>query len=378
MGKIKCEQCEEVIRPLSSDDLVTCPRCLALVPTGNEDKIRKSMEAYRNHLPYPRAAVGRAIGYAAGIYDLSTHGTRIDTDAIEKKITKRFGASSAASETGLKMSEKRSVLGVQDERVGLMIYKVSGENAQRGKKKWSLIYVVFRGSRGDAIGSSNPLAAGWGQLAPGQAPRDRQNLDWRTNLNTGQDTPSWSPRVKIHKGFLEAYSSVRQKIHTEVARLRADSPEAQVITTGHSLGAGLALVCAHDLQCSTDWSPFAFAFCSPRSGNLAFAQDFNTQIGEQTGPLDSEPNGTQFHRAFVFVQSNDPISWGGEHGFKRDVSDASARKVLDRGNVVQKVVYAIGKKHKTRRVIYYHVRNLHRASFFGLHDYKPLVKALLD
>ncbi len=56
-------------------DLVQCPKCQSLTPTGHEKVLRAQLEQYRNHLSYPRIAAGRAIGYAAGIYDLATPNT---------------------------------------------------------------------------------------------------------------------------------------------------------------------------------------------------------------------------------------------------------------------------------------------------------------
>lgn len=358
-------------------DVVKCPKCLCMTSTGHEGRLRKELESYKNHLPYPRAAVGRAIGYAAGIYDLSTHNKRIDVSVIEQKLEKKLGAKVRAEHTSLGLIRCRSGGGVTDSRAGLMVYQVSGNRqaAVDGKgQEWALIYVVFRGSRGDKAGSSdNPQGAGWGETASGE----KNNVDWRANLKTAQATPGWSAEVKIHAGFLEVYGSVRDTVHRTVSTYLSKTPHAAVIVTGHSLGAALATVCAHDLECSGICKPFCFPFCSPRCGDLAFARDFNQKISNDKGVLDCETGGAAFNRAFVFVQSNDPVSWSGKHGFKHAMSEKSAIQVADKGGIVKKGIYASLKKTQSDTLIYYHVGNLYRASFLGLHSYEAMQRAIL-
>jgi hypothetical protein len=202
-------------------------------------------------------------------------------------------------------------------------------------------------------------------------------VDWRSNFNTRQDVPPWRADVRVHAGFLEIYNSVRGIVHNTVSAALSKSPGATVITTGHSLGAGLATVCAHDLDCSNICKPFCLPFCSPRTGDLAFVRDFNTRIAEDEGILWSEIDNVNFKRAFVFVQANDPISWSGEHAFKHPMSARSGAKVADSGSILTQGIYAGLKKRKSDTVIYYHVRNLHRASYFGMHDYKVMEKVML-
>jgi Lipase (class 3) len=377
MSSFKCIVCSTKIYGGGGGvDVVKCPHCESMTPTGNEKKIRKVMEKYQNHLAYPRAAAGRAIAYAAGIYDLSTHNKRIDVGSVESKIAAKYGASSSSEHTSLGVISGRSAAGVTDHRAGLVIYQVSGRNTVVGGargQEWALIYVVFRGSRGSVQGDDNPYGAGWGRTASGQV----RNVDWRSNFNSRQDVPAWSAGVRVHAGFLEIYSSVRETVHRTVESYLGKRPHASVIVTGHSLGAGLATLCAHDLECEGICHPFCFPFCSPRAGNLEFVRDFNAKIAGQTGVLWCEVDNVSFHRAFVFVQSNDPITWAGERGFKHEMSQQSAVQVADSGNTIKQAVYGGIKKTKSDTVIYYHVRNLHRASVFGMHDYNAMEKSIL-
>ncbi|MEO6877192.1 MAG: lipase family protein, partial [Gemmatimonadaceae bacterium] len=307
-------------------DVVECPKCRSTTPTGHEKLLRIQLEQYKNNLAYPKIAAGRAIGYAAGIYDLSTHNTRIDTSAIERKLEEHYGASGGAEHTSLKSISGRSAAGATDTRAGLVIYKVTGKNYKLGGPKgqeWSIVYVVFRGSRGEKKGEANPMGAGWGATATGQV----VNLDWRTNFNTRQDTPPWHTGVKVHAGFLEIYSSVRAEIHATIKAYLEKDAHSAVIVTGHSLGAALATVCAHDLECAGVCKPVCMPFCSPRVGNLAFARDYNSRIADDTTVMWSEVDGVSFNRSFVFVQSNDPVTWGGEHGFQHAMSAKSGVQV---------------------------------------------------
>jgi len=369
----KCEVCDTKIDDSPRLDLVECPHCQNTVPTGNEKKIRRMQEAYKNSLRWPKAAAGRAIAYAAAIYAYSTHGTAIDYQGIEDKIRKKYGDDSAAHIRHRTVESGRSGAGVVDERVGLIMFTVSGTMGV-AEVPWRLMYVIFRGSRGsEAESEDNPEGAGWGKTETGEM----RNVDWRSNFNTAQVTPSWSTDVKVHKGFNEIYSSVRHLVHQHVNAAIQTHPNTQVITTGHSLGAGLATLCAHDLQSSGVCHPFCFPFCSPRAGDLAFARDFNFQIAHRYGLLLGEPGGGgAYHRCFVFVQSNDPVSWGGEHGFEHDMSAKSAKKVADSGNIAKQGLYAMLKK-KSPSTIYYHVGNLYRASYFGLHSFEKMEKEIL-
>ncbi|MEO6877651.1 MAG: hypothetical protein ABI205_04155, partial [Gemmatimonadaceae bacterium] len=115
----------------------------------------------------------------------------------------------------------------------------------------------------------------------------------------------------------------------------------------------------------------------PRVGNLSFVRDYNSRIADDTTVMWSEVDGVSFNRSFVFVQSNDPVTWGGEHGFQHAMSAKSGVQVADSGSIVKQGIYGALKKHLSATVIYYHVGNLRRASYLGLHDYNKMLKEIL-
>ncbi len=367
---IKCDECKRKFDPTPNLDLMPCPGCRNLVPTGNEKSIRKTQEKYRHDLEWPKAAAGRAIAYAAGIYALSTHATPIDFEAIEQKVRRKYGQHSAAKERGLTLVGMRGAHHVIDTSVSFLLVPLTGVGLD--KKPWHLLYVVFRGSRGSkAYSEENVRGAGWGETPEGEL----INVDWRSNFTTSQVTPTWSSSVKIHKGFNDLYMSMRGRVHSIVKKALAEQPEAQVVVTGHSLGAALSTVCAHDLQCSGLCEPFVFPFCSPRVGALSFCRDFDEKIATSWAYLQGEPKPMAYPRSFVFVQSNDPVSWGGKHGFKHEMNEKEAKKYADSGNIAKQGLYAQF-KFKSDTVIYYHVGNLYRASYFGLHDFGKMEREI--
>jgi hypothetical protein len=387
---IKCISCKKKINhPSANEDLMHCPFCNAITPTGFEGAIRKIQEAYKNNKRWPGAAVGRAIGLAAGIYRYATHGDQINYDLIERKVQLK-GAGHPAGEYGFKYEMGRHGAGVNDESVGLMFVPVRGMTAsahQSGQQPWHVLYVVFRGSRGGQQSeqgsriwykpwkrneAENPLGAGWGKRDDGEA----INVDWRSNFNTAQVVTPWASPGKIHRGFLDIYSSVRDAVHLVVKSFVSQFPKGQVVTCGHSLGAGLSVVCAHDLESSDICHPFCFPFCCPRAGDLQFARHFNANIADRTEALDCEFDKANYNRSFVFVQSNDPVSWGGEHGFKEEMGERAASWVADSGNIAVQGIYAFA-KFSAPTNIYYHVGNLFRASYFGMHDFGKMEKELL-
>ena len=136
----------------------------------------------------------------------------------------------------------------------------------------SSLYLVFRGSE--------------------------QRLDWQTNFEFSQKVADFKEAViqgqivqnqaqvypygaesssgaKMHRGFVDAYFSVRDQIH---AYLRSH-PVTNVTVTGHSLGGALATLCAVDVQ--YNFSTIAielYTFGSPRVGNGGFRDSFNQRV----------------------------------------------------------------------------------------------------
>eukprot|EP00516_Mucochytrium_quahogii_P000424 CAMPEP_0203749242 /NCGR_PEP_ID=MMETSP0098-20131031/3874_1 /ASSEMBLY_ACC=CAM_ASM_000208 /TAXON_ID=96639 /ORGANISM=" , Strain NY0313808BC1" /LENGTH=579 /DNA_ID=CAMNT_0050638239 /DNA_START=2498 /DNA_END=4237 /DNA_ORIENTATION=+ len=94
---------------------------------------------------------------------------------------------------------------------------------------------------------------------------------------------------QVHTGFLAAYRAVQQKIRdiasSYIFKRRKDlsvkSQKRPVFVTGHSLGGGLAVLCAFDLGCYinafVDERPAicCTTFGSPRIGNYSFVQRYN-------------------------------------------------------------------------------------------------------
>ena len=85
-----------------------------------------------------------------------------------------------------------------------------------------------------------------------------------------------SDPVKMHKGFVQAYLSVRDRIHDYVKNSGATTYRL----TGHSLGGAIATLCAVDLQYNfgTNVSVEAYSFGSPRVGNSAFVDSYNRRV----------------------------------------------------------------------------------------------------
>ena len=372
MPTIKCTDCGTQFQFTRNEDVCVCPNqlCCKELPTGLEKSIRKEIERYRN-LEIPHMTVGRAIGFASAIYEFATHNDRIDVFGIEDRLKTKYGnkyGNPGMERASLKLLATRANGNLIDNRVGLMIYVVSGTT---NGNQWNTAFVVFRGSRGETQQSgNNPEGAGWDD-STGQS----HNLDWAANFTNAQVAAPWRTSVKIHKGFLEIYSSVQIIILNELINLKSQMPNLQVVCTGHSLGAGLATVCAHDLQNSTGFRPFCYPFCPPKVGNLAFVRDFDLHIASRVEPLYCEPSGRFYSRGISFVQSSDPVTWKGNNAFKNIRSD-SIQSIADSGKTIKQGLYSV-KKTKSKVEIYYVTPNVYKVSTLGFHSYLKMEKELL-
>jgi len=64
-----------------------------------------------------------------------------------------------------------------------------------------------------------------------------------------------------------------------LAAVKNAAPAPSVVVTGHSLGAGLAILATADLVNSGVAAAGMYNFAGPRVGDLAFAAKFNQQVG---------------------------------------------------------------------------------------------------
>lgn len=92
--------------------------------------------------------------------------------------------------------------------------------------------------------------------------------DWSANLTT--TTKTWNKvkfngqttKIEIHKGWYNMYNAMKKVVHKEYQALRDSHPNAVVEVIGHSLGAGMAQVCAVDLYETFGIKTHCFTFGS--------------------------------------------------------------------------------------------------------------------
>jgi len=103
--------------------------------------------------------------------------------------------------------------------------------------------------------------------------------DWITDLkfvlSAYPFVPAGAPPVKVHYGFIQAYSSVRDAI----LKMVRDSSQRKVLVTGHSLGGALAVLAALDVRQSVpDKQVSCYTFGSPKVGDPAFADYYSNLV----------------------------------------------------------------------------------------------------
>lgn len=115
--------------------------------------------------------------------------------------------------------------------------------------------------------------------------RGTTNLrDWITDIDfikvglDGKFAPHES-KAKVHRGFLNAISSILPQIIGHLLPPGADKSKIKpIIITGHSLGGGLASEAAFFLTQQGFYIKAVYTFASPRVGNAAWRNAYNTLL----------------------------------------------------------------------------------------------------
>jgi hypothetical protein len=268
---------------------------------------------------------------------------------------------------------------------------------------WAHIYIVFRGSRGDAAdpeavteknAGHNPKGAGWDS-------EWNKNVDWRANFDTRQvrfDSHNPKENVQVHNGFHRIYQSLRSELLAQLRKVC--TPWHDIIVTGHSLGAALGTLCALDLNYMYPGRVTYLGFCCPRPGNRGFVKEFADQL-VNTQAQTLLPDNESVSHAFWFDEKNDPVTSAQEYGHKPKEykgKDASKRDQdsffrddpLNPFESLSPPPLAFGSKipemsttskaydgwrtlTEDKSVEYYHVQNRVQISWFGMHAYTKMM-----
>ena len=112
-----------------------------------------------------------------------------------------------------------------------------------------VLYIVFQGSKGAA--------------------------DWNNNFKIDM-VDFFNYGCKIHNGFLQEYSAVREMILKKID----ENKRNYFVITGHSLGGALAEICGYDIvKLSKGFlNPDVMSFGAPALGNRKFMKDYNNLV----------------------------------------------------------------------------------------------------
>lgn len=84
-----------------------------------------------------------------------------------------------------------------------------------------------------------------------------------------------SPKIKVHRGFIEAYHCVRPFVLESADRIEVP------IITGHSLGGAIATIAAIDIQYNLKKTPILITFACPKIGNKEWAISGRNRLPDQ-------------------------------------------------------------------------------------------------
>ena len=99
--------------------------------------------------------------------------------------------------------------------------------------------------------------------------------DWLTNFNVGTTRSALGNQV--HDGFHLAFNTMKGKLDSFIADLAKNGIE-HVHCIGHSLGGGLASICAEYISANTSHSPYLYTFGAPRVGFAPFADALSRKL----------------------------------------------------------------------------------------------------
>lgn len=119
--------------------------------------------------------------------------------------------------------------------------------------------------------------------------------DWLSDFGFPQVPYPWG---HVERGFFRLYDQCAAAVKAAVQK----APGARVIVTGHSLGAGMAVLAAADLA---GLGAQMYSFAGPRVGDLEFAKKFNQSVPVAWRVVNTEDIVTTVPLATVQLMSQD-------------------------------------------------------------------------
>ena len=279
--------------------------------TGYAQRMRSVLEAPVSfHLPRVTSLRASALSYK--IYDCAA-GAQYQPIQLSKTTMKALKKDSDSDEIVAQFPIfGRSWRGLKDNSLTAMVIVF----ANPSEMPPYTIYVVFRGSAGD----KSKGGSGWmgGSVGTGQSKSTQKvNIDWRANFDNVQEEADWGGGgLMIHGGYKSVLSSYRDDVFRVLSRARRLFPGANIVTTGHSQGAGHCVLFTHWLiHQEPDILPslFCIPISPPRVGDIRFANDFTTNIVARTPILPHDAEASL--GAMFLVRGHDPVSFNMEQAY---------------------------------------------------------------
>lgn len=108
----------------------------------------------------------------------------------------------------------------------------------------------------------------------------QQTKDWATDINGfHQVIPygNYDSDIRVHRGFLNAYKSIRGDIHKYISSRRNEIKAIYIC--GHSLGGALAILCAVDVEYNyPSYHVECYPSGNPKVGNKAFCNSYDKRV----------------------------------------------------------------------------------------------------
>jgi predicted lipase len=146
---------------------------------------------------------------------------------------------------------------------------------------------------------------------------------WASDLDV-KYTKWFNGNGKVHSGFYDRFNEIKTPTITFLKKAQKELPNGDIIISGHSMGAAVAVMFASYLKELNIHPRFVYTYGSPRVGDRAFAQYVDKQFGDQLIRIMND---------WDMVTDLPPVAFGYRHTGKLVTCKTSTSECQEKGRM---------------------------------------------